>query len=244
MKFALFNASVALEFITIDVRLSKALHVSPSHIREFRKLLVGVNRLPEQLVQRFRLRGNSSVGRPAGSVGPTDETLYTIVRAIRPRIVVETGVAAGFSSAYLLQALHDNGFGELLSIDPPTTNPIGGPNEDGVLDGAHVAHADDTGFVIPPHLRDRWTLLLGDSKNLLPKVLSSHPLIDVFFHDSSHSYEHMLWEYRLAWSHIRPGGWLLSDDINWNRAFTDFSHEANLRPFTWGARHKGGLIHP
>ena len=44
-------------------------------------------------------------------------TLYALVRTIRPAIVVETGVANGFSSEVILHALAANGHGELHSID-------------------------------------------------------------------------------------------------------------------------------
>src|SRR6266581_3100545 len=54
--------------------------------------------------------------------------------------------------------------------------------------------------------------------------------IDVFIHDSLHTYDHMLWEYRAAYDHIRPGGLLISDDALWNSAFSEFAA-------TVGARH-------
>ena len=38
---------------------------------------------------------------------------------MRPRVVVETGVFDGFSSAFIPKALRDNGYGRLCSIDVP-----------------------------------------------------------------------------------------------------------------------------
>jgi predicted O-methyltransferase YrrM len=35
----------------------------------------------------------------------------------------------------------------------------------------------------------------------------------------------MLWEYRAAYPHLRPGGLLLSDDALWNPAFPEFALE-------------------
>jgi len=245
MKTAPLHPSGVFGLVTLDFRLSKVLGISRSRVREWRHRLIEVARLPEQVATRYRSLVHSPLGHyTGGTVGPTNEVLYIIVRALRPRIIVETGVASGFSSAYLLQALSDNGLGELISIDLPTTDPTGRVNEDGTVDQVHVASPDQTGIVVPPPLRNRWTLLLGNSKSLLPEVIASHSPIDIFFHDSSHSYEHMQWEYHLAWPHIRSGGWLLSDDINWNRAFNDFSREVECRPFTWERRHRGGLLHP
>ena len=56
---------------------------------------------------------------------------YAVVRAFQPKIIVETGVANGVSSAYILLALHANGGGTLYSIglnDPeylPAEKPLG-----------------------------------------------------------------------------------------------------------------------
>jgi hypothetical protein len=48
--------------------------------------------------------------------------LYSIVRAYKPEIVVETGVAHGVTSAFLLCAMHENRKGHLYSIDLPPWN--------------------------------------------------------------------------------------------------------------------------
>lgn len=57
-------------------------------------------------------------GRPLGGFArPAD--LYVICRTVRPNVVIETGVASGLSSAYILQALEDNSSGRLYSIDLP-----------------------------------------------------------------------------------------------------------------------------
>ena len=47
----------------------------------------------------------------------------------------------------------------------------------------------------------------------------------VFIHDSLHTYEHMIGEYREAYPYLQPGGLLFSDGALWNNAFTDVSHE-------------------
>lgn len=46
--------------------------------------------------------------------------LYALVRLLRPKFVVETGVSSGVSSAHFLLALSDNRRGRLHSIDLPT----------------------------------------------------------------------------------------------------------------------------
>jgi predicted O-methyltransferase YrrM len=182
-------------------------------------------------------------GSPGGRADSYSEILYVILRTLQPETVVETGVALGYSSAYLLQALHDNGRGRLYSIDLPTTDPEGRVNADGVRDRVHVRTAGETGAVVPDDLRDRWELTLGPSNPLLVQLLERLGHVDVFFHDSDHSYENMIWEYRTAWPHVRPGGMLLSDDIHWNRAFPEFVASVGGSPYRWfgPGGHRGAL---
>jgi len=136
---------------------------------------------------------------------------YAAVRAFQPEVVVETGVANGVSSAYLLLALLKNNRGTLFSIglDDPQFLPFG----------------KSLGWAVPERLRYRWKLIFGDAREVLPKLLVDIGSIDVFIHDSLHTYEHMLWEYRAAYPHLHPGGLLLSDDATWNSAFPEFARE-------------------
>ena len=136
---------------------------------------------------------------------------YAVVRAFQPRIVIETGVANGVSSAYLLLALQANGLGTLCSIglDDPEFLPVG----------------KSLGWVVPHELQSRWRLLVGDSQMILPRLLAEVSPTDIFIHDSLHTYEHMLWEFRTAYPYLRPGGLVFSDDAGWNSAFSEFTRE-------------------
>ena len=46
--------------------------------------------------------------------------------------------------------------------------------------------------------------------------------MDMFLHDSSHSYRHMLWEFQQFWPRLRDGGLLVSHDVQMNAAFSEF----------------------
>ncbi|MCI4335774.1 MAG: class I SAM-dependent methyltransferase [Thermoplasmata archaeon] len=196
----------------------------------------------EAELQRSGALGSS----PGGRADSYSEILYLILRLARPTVVVETGVAMGYSSAYLLQALHDNADGTLYSIDLPTTDPEGRIDGDGVRDRTHVRAPQETGAVVPDDLRDRWKLSLGPSNPLLPELLEKLGSVDVFFHDSDHSYQNMIWEYRVAWPKIRPGGYLLTDDITRNQAFEEFVASVGGRPYRWFGRNgrRGALLRP
>ena len=124
------------------------------------------------------------------------EALYLLVRAARPSVVVETGVLYGASSAHILAALEKNGGGELHSIDLGC--PPGEPSHD---------------FLVPPALKSRWTYIRGSVREELPPLLARLGKIDMFNHDSLHTYENMTWEYETAFKHLRPGGLLSSHDV-------------------------------
>jgi predicted O-methyltransferase YrrM len=124
------------------------------------------------------------------------EALYLLVRAARPHVVVDTGVLYGASSAHILAALAQNGRGRLYSIDIGR-DPREPPHE----------------FFVPEEFRPQWELIIGDSRRELPSLLSRVPAIDMFHHDSLHTFEHMTWEFETAMPHLSPNGVLSSDDI-------------------------------
>lgn len=151
------------------------------------------------------------------------EFLYLTVRFLRPRIVVETGVFDGESSAIILQALEDNDRGHLFSIDLPANNTIDGSTEQ-MFDTTLPPNCLP-GWVIPERLKGRHTLLLGDTRDLLPALLEEQANIDLFFHDSLHTFDHQYFEYTAAWPHLVAGGLLLSDDVSWSPAFHRFCRQ-------------------
>jgi predicted O-methyltransferase YrrM len=146
------------------------------------------------------------------------EYLYLVCRSFQPSKVVETGVHYGASSAFMLKALEEFG-GHLYSIDLPSTTYT---RDNGVIHSDNLPKDMQPGFVVPKDLRGNWKLILGDSREELPKLLESIGEIDLFHHDSMHTNDLMTFEYQNAWPHIKPGGLLLSDDANWNTAFNDF----------------------
>jgi predicted O-methyltransferase YrrM len=136
---------------------------------------------------------------------------YAAVRALKPQCVVETGIANGVSSAYILLALHRNQRGVLHSI--------------GLADPAYLPWGKEAGWFVPKWLRESWRAHLGDAKEILPKLLPELGRIDIFLHDSLHTYEHMLWEFEIAYPFLRLGELLFADDALWNSAFQDFAHK-------------------
>jgi hypothetical protein len=174
-----------------------------------------------------------------GLKDPTGERtlLYLIVRCCKPDIVVETGVAHGSSSAFMLHAMEENSRGELYSIDiPPYEVPAEIERTDKgpihtMPDGQkhRIGEHYEVGDLIPENLKHRWSLTLGDAAIELPPLLERLGRVSIFLHDSLHTYEHMTFEYETAWRYITSGGLLLSHDVLWNEAFMDFSGNAGAK---------------
>jgi predicted O-methyltransferase YrrM len=201
------------EFTLADERFLAAATGVPA--RSIRRYLDEPARTPSFI---GHLRTQESAFRNAGVAGAdlfAKKVLlqYATIRALRPELVVETGVASGVSSAYVLLALRNNQRGTLHSIE--------------IGDTSYLPRGKTPGWIVPSELRDRWEIHLGDSRTLLPELFERLGTVDVFIHDSLHTYEQMRFEFERAYPHIRPGGLLLADDASWNPAFPEFAQAAN-----------------
>ncbi|MCX6165091.1 MAG: class I SAM-dependent methyltransferase, partial [Ignavibacteriae bacterium] len=132
--------------------------------------------------------------------------LYYLIRKKKPEIVVETGVWYGISTSVILKALNENKKGFLYSIDLPAYFEDGGYTDE----NPYLSEEERTsslppsrspGFIVSDYLKDRWKLILGDSKIHLPILLEQLGKIDIFLHDSLHSYENMTFEFNIARKH-------------------------------------------
>jgi hypothetical protein len=134
--------------------------------------------------------------------------IWCLVRHLGAQRVVETGVAHGVTSRFILEALARNGGGHLWSIDHPPLEPEW---------HKQIATAVDGRFP------DRWTYIRGSSRRRLPSLLSQLGEIDLFVHDSLHSEHNVRFEVERAWAALRPGGAIVVDDIDANRGFQSFT---------------------
>jgi len=136
--------------------------------------------------------------------------IWCLIRHLRPVNVVETGVAHGMTSRFILEALETLGVGKLWSIDLPPLNPMT-RREVGVA-------VCQTGVPV-----DRWTYIAGTSRRRLPALLSRLGGIDLFIHDSMHSNRNVMFELKWAWRYLSVGGAIVIDDIDANPAFYRFT---------------------
>jgi predicted O-methyltransferase YrrM len=139
----------------------------------------------------------------------TSLLLYGATRLLKPRCIVETGVADGVSSFFFLAALKQNGSGELHSVDIAP--------DVGVL-------ADETA---------QWHLHVFDLDTVddqIAALFTRESPIDLFFHDSDHSFLGQLFEYETFLAHASNDALLISDDVDVSYGFDTFCKRHEMRP--------------
>jgi predicted O-methyltransferase YrrM len=126
---------------------------------------------------------------------------YALVRALRPRLVIEVGAHDGLGSLLVLRALELNGRegspGELVSFDVNRSA--------GWLVGSHPL----------------WELRIQSSSDGMADVLSARGPLDMFIYDGWHTHEAEFTDLELAAAHLSSNGVLVSDDAQVTHALSD-----------------------
>jgi len=179
-------------------RERKLVKLTGEEKEKIKKLLSEAENIRKYIVEKlseFRAFHGAMISPLEGPI------IYTIIRYFKPKIVVETGVANGASSTFILSALEKNNFGKLYSIDLPSKD---------------LLLKEEIGWLVPQSLRHRWDLIIENSRIVLPKLIAKLGHVDIFLHDSLHTLEHVLFELKESYNYILKGGFLIVDDINVN----------------------------
>jgi hypothetical protein len=134
--------------------------------------------------------------------------IWCVTRHLRPANVVETGVARGLTTRFILEAFERNGVGYLWSIDLPPLNPV---------------LRNEVGAAVRDISPNRWSYISGSSRRRLPALLRKVGNIHLFVHDSLHSERNVRFELDLAWQRTAAGGVLVVDDVDANWGFQSFT---------------------
>jgi predicted O-methyltransferase YrrM len=127
---------------------------------------------------------------------------YAIIRIVKPRLVIETGVDKGLGSCVIASALLRNkaeGFeGKYYGTD---INP-------------------SAGFLFQEPYSQMGKILYGDSIESLKKI--SEP-IDVFINDSDHSENYEAQEYEIIKNNLSESSYIIADNAHCNTKLHEFA---------------------
>lgn len=163
--------------------------------------------------------------------GADHRLLYFLTRLTRPTVVVETGVAAGWSSAAVLAALERNQHGHLWSSELVYDRPW-----------LHADYRPYVGMVVDEALKDRWTLLLDGDRANLPRILDTCGPVDLFHFDSDKTVAGREFAFSIVGPQFADGTVVVVDDIADNLHFRDLTVRMGRPSMVAGSRATVGII--
>jgi len=142
---------------------------------------------------------------------------YALIRALKPKVVVETGVDKGLGSCVIAAALRQNArencHGKLIAID---INP-------------------KAGYLIQEPYSSFVSLVIKDSIEALNGL---DVAVDFFIHDSNHSVEHEAMEYQALKGKLSAGAMVLSDNSEHSSELLDFARKTERKFLFFAERPK------
>lgn len=187
-------------------------------LNEYAALEVELNHRKSHL--KLAYPATHSIGNPSSIL------IYSLVRHLKPNLVVETGVADGQSTFLILSALRDNGKGELVSFD--ISRDV----------GALSRHVNDPA----------WQFKLLPFKGRMDafrQALDDMELIDIYLHDSDHRYRWMAYELKAALERMSKPGLMVCDDADANYSFLEMCEQSDVSPmFLLEERKVLGILRP
>jgi hypothetical protein len=197
-SYALDNEHELVDF------LARALGLERTTIAGYLAEIATDEKLRRELAERVRWRVDMK--RRIG-FGPR-VGWYAITRAVKPRLIVETGIKHGLGSLVLLSALERNARegspGQLISFD---TDPF-------------------SGWVVPEHLRERWQPVLASTFDALDVTLEGRE-VDLFICDTPPNYEIESFEMRTAMRHASKDIALIAANGDRTTALPELAAEMN-----------------
>jgi predicted O-methyltransferase YrrM len=123
--------------------------------------------------------------------------IHNLCRQLKPKKTVEIGLAYGFSTIYILAALHENGTGSHTAIDPhqPAYHEIG------------LRHPEKL------NMADAFTLIRQMSVPALVDLHRKDEHFEFIFIDGNHRFDDVLVDFILSSEVCAIGGHIILDDM-------------------------------
>ena len=166
------------------------------------------NEYEKRLIDYFHVSVKPRLPREMRTGNARINLLYFLTRLIEPSVVVETGVALGFSSQTVLDALKINGQGVLYSSDFPYFKL---PDCERLI-----------GAIVKEEVKQNWNLMVDGDDTNLPRICNAVPVIDLFHYDSDKSIQGRNSGYEMVKEKLSAQAVIIFDDIQDNPHFYDF----------------------
>ena len=163
--------------------------------------------LHEHVVRRTRESGEGFKSDPVARFGRR-LGWYALVRALKPRVVVETGVDKGLGACVLAAAVLRNR----------------AEGHEGRYYGTDIDRR--AGYLLSGPYKDAGEVLYGDSIESLRRLEGE---IDLFINDSDHSAEYEGREYETVAAKLTPRAVVLGDNAHVTDKLMEFAHRTGRR---------------
>jgi predicted O-methyltransferase YrrM len=150
--------------------------------------------------RRIPLPGGDSAAMDVYIPREEGDLLYSLVRASRPNLTVEVGMANGLSTLFIAQALKDNGHGTHVAIDPFQSTD---------WKGAGLELLRKAGLV------DRVELIEKPSHQALPELEQAGRTAEFVLIDGSHMFDYVIADFVCSDRLLAVGGLMAFDDSDW-----------------------------
>jgi predicted O-methyltransferase YrrM len=127
--------------------------------------------------------------------------LQEVIRAVRPAVAVEVGLAFGISTLYILEALKETGGDKLIGMDPA--------QHDNHWRGGGMHNIRQAGY------ESLYEFHESASQQVLPKLAAEGQRIDFAFIDGWHTFDHTLIDFFYIDQILKVGGILVFDDVSY-----------------------------
>ncbi len=163
-----------------------------------------MNSVIEEVYRTGKYLDLSGKERKVSGAVPREDALILqdMVRFVKAKTTLETGVAFGLSSLAICEALKETAGADAkhYGVDPEQKT---------VHDGAALASLRRAG------LDDIFELLEGPSHMMLPKLVERGVMLDLAFVDGWHTFDYTMLDFFYVDKMLRPGGVLLLHDRSW-----------------------------
>jgi hypothetical protein len=170
-------------------------------------------------------RNIESTGKSYYAQFPAPLDLFALVRLSHSQNIVESGVASGVSSTFLLLGIKANSGGILHSIDFPVFRKGSRGNQSWA-----IPQGMSSGWAVPTKLRNRWDLRQGRSEDLLEPLLEEIGTLDLYCHDSPVDIKHFEFEMKSIRKHLKPGSLIVADNTD-KKVFDDTARSVGAEAF-------------